>query len=226
MTDQIEGHGAEPAGIRVLIVDDHPIVLSGCRSLLAAHPHIEMLEAADGKEGLDAYRRHKPMVAVIDINLPDVSGLELTRQIIAEDAEARILMFSMNDDPVFVAEALRCGAKGYVSKNGDPLAIYYAIMRVASGDRWLPALMAEKLAFMGSTTASPGGPTFSGRETAILRMLASGRSMSEVAAAIGVSYKTTANMCTVIREKLGARTSIEMITLALEQQVIQLPNRK
>ncbi|MEQ1697471.1 MAG: response regulator transcription factor [Hyphomicrobiaceae bacterium] len=203
--------------VKVLIVDDHPIVLSGCRGLLSSQAGVEMLEAATGAEGYDLYMSERPNVIVVDINLPDMSGLDLTRRIIAEDPSARVLIFSMNDDPVFVAEALKCNAKGYVSKNGDPNAIYEAIMQVAAGEIWLPARMAEKLAFMNQSNSEA---TFAGREIEILRLLANGKTMSEVAVAIGVSYKTTANICTTLRERLGARTAIEMITIALERKII------
>lgn len=206
--------------VKVLIVDDHPIVLSGCRALLSSEPSVEMFEAATGSEGLELYFAQRPSVTVIDINLPDMSGLELTRRIIAEDPSARILVFSMNDDPIFVAEALKCNARGYVSKNGDPNAIYEAMMQVAAGEIWLPPRMAEKLAFMNHSVPPRDEPSFSAREIEILRLLASGKTMSEVAAAIRVSYKTTANICTTLRERLGARTAIEMITIALERKII------
>lgn len=205
--------------VKVLIVDDHPIVLSGCRGLLASEPGIEVLEAATGAQGFELFCSRHPNVVVVDVNLPDMSGLELTRRIVTEDPSARVLIFSMNDDPIFVSKALECNAKGYVSKNGDPNAIYEAIMTVAAGEIWLPPRMAEKLAFMNFSAAGTE-PAFTAREVEILRLLASGNTMSEVAATIRVSYKTTANICTTLRERLGARTAIEMITIALERKII------
>lgn len=205
--------------ISVLIVDDHPIILSGCRTLFAAEPMIEMIEAADAASALELYRSHRPTVSVIDVNLPDMSGLELTCRLIEIDPAAKIVILSMNDDPVFVAEALRCSARGFVSKNGDPRAIAEAIKHVAEGEIWLPARLAEKLAVMKHAPTA-GEAAFSARELQILRSLANGRTMSEVAALIGVSYKTTANICTVLRDRLGARTAIEMITIALERKII------
>ena len=206
--------------VKVLIVDDHPIVLSGCRGLFADQPAIEMLEAVNGTNGFEAYLAQRPTVTVVDINLPDMSGLELTRRIMAADPNARVLIFSMNDDPIFVAEALKCAARGYVSKNGDPRAIYEAIMQVAAGEIWLPTRMAEKLAFMNHAEGGGNALSFTARDTEILRLLASGKTMSEVAATIRVSYKTTANICTSMRERLGARTAIEMVTIALERKII------
>src|SRR6185312_13655114 len=102
--------------MRVLIVDDHPIVASGCRAVLSGEAEIVLLEAADAEGGERAFIAERPDICVIDINLPTVSGFELARRILARQPSARIIMFSMNDDPVFAARAIEVGAKGYVSK--------------------------------------------------------------------------------------------------------------
>ncbi|MBV9530650.1 MAG: response regulator transcription factor, partial [Bradyrhizobium sp.] len=104
--------------MRVLIVDDHPIVASGCRAVLADEGELVLLEASDAESGERVFGCEHPDVCVIDINLPTVSGFELARRILARDASARIIMFSMNDDPIFAARAIEAGAKGYVSKSG------------------------------------------------------------------------------------------------------------
>ena len=106
--------------MRILIVDDHPIVASGCRAVLADEPAIVLLEACDAESGERVFDTEHPDICVIDINLPTVSGFELARRILVRDPSARIIMFSMNDDPVFAARAIEIGAKGYVSKTGDP----------------------------------------------------------------------------------------------------------
>lgn len=92
--------------MRVLIVDDHPVVVSGCKALLAAESDIEVFAAHDANSGLAAYAAHAPDVAVIDINLPGVSGFELAARVLAQDFGARIVIFSMNDDPAFAARAI------------------------------------------------------------------------------------------------------------------------
>ncbi|MDB5634770.1 MAG: putative two-component response regulator, luxR family, partial [Tardiphaga sp.] len=113
--------------MRVLIVDDHPIVASGCRALLAGDPDIVILEASDAETGEAAFVAERPDICILDINLPGVSGFELARRILARNMAARIIMFSMNDDPVFAARAIEAGAKGYVSKSGDPADLVEAI---------------------------------------------------------------------------------------------------
>ena len=92
--------------MRVLIVDDHPVVVSGCKALLAAEPNIEVLDAADGKSGYSAYFAHRPDVAVIDLNLPGVSGLELCRRILRRDETAQLVIFSVNEDSFFASRAI------------------------------------------------------------------------------------------------------------------------
>src|SRR5665647_541748 len=100
--------------MRILIVDDHPIVALGCRALLAGDPDIAVLEASDAESGEQAFVAERPDVCIFDINLPGVSGFELARRILVRDGAARIIMFSMNDDPIFAARAIETGAKGYV----------------------------------------------------------------------------------------------------------------
>jgi len=106
--------------MRVLIVDDHPMVIEGCRGMLSGQKDIEVLEAHNADEALDAYASAPPDVVVLDINLPGVSGFELLRRILKRDVNAKIIVFTMNDDPVFAARAIEGGARGYVAKNEDP----------------------------------------------------------------------------------------------------------
>src|SRR6476469_6499813 len=112
---------------KVLIVDDHPVVVSGCRSLFASDDSVKIEEASDAKSGHRAYVQKRPNVTVIDIKLPDVSGFELMRRIRKDDPDARIIMFSMNDDPAFVVRAIEMGAQGYISKGDDPRLFVKAV---------------------------------------------------------------------------------------------------
>ncbi len=139
--------------MRVLIVDDHRIVASGCRALFADDPDIDILEASDAESGERAFGESRPDICVLDINLPTVSGYELARRILDRDAAARIIMFSMNDDPVFAARAIEVGAKGYVSKTGDPQDLVEAIREVGKGGVYLPPAMARSIAFAGPAFA-------------------------------------------------------------------------
>lgn len=201
--------------MRVLIVDDHPVVVSGCKALLAAEPDIEVFDAQDAESGLAAYLRAAPDVAVIDINLPGLSGFDLAARILARDPAARIVIFSMNDDPAFAARAISSGAKGYVAKNDDPSLFVAALRQVCAGGTYLPGALAEKIAFAKFDNRMA---QLSPRELEILRLLAAGESMGVIADKLGVSYKTIANNCTALKLKLGARTSMDLMRLALEAQ--------
>jgi two-component system, NarL family, invasion response regulator UvrY len=205
--------------MRVLIVDDHPIVASGCRTVLADEPEIVVLEAADAESGERAFAAERPDISIIDINLPTVSGFELARRILTQDASARIIMFSMNDDPVFVTRAIEIGAKGYVSKTGDPNDLVEAIREVGKGNVYLPSAIARSIAFAGPAVAKSPLSKLSSREMEILRLLSSGKSLSEIAWLIHSPYKTVANTSSIIRQKLGVRTSAELVRLAIESGV-------
>ena len=205
--------------MRILIVDDHPIVASGCRAVLADEPAIVLLEACDAESGERAFTTERPDICVIDINLPTVSGFELARRILVRDASARIIMFSMNDDPVFAARAIEIGAKGYVSKTGDPHDLVEAIHEVGKGGEYLPPAMARSIAFAGPTFAQSPLSKLTTREMEILRLLSAGKSLSEVAWLVHSSYKTVANTSSIMRQKLGVRTSVELVRFAIESGV-------
>ncbi len=125
--------------MRVLIVDDHPIIASGCRALLETGPSVEVYEASDARAGFTAFLARKPDVAIIDINLPGFSGLELLRRILLREPDARLVIFSMNDDPVIAARAIEAGAKGYIAKNDDPSLFADAVKTVADGGHLPPS---------------------------------------------------------------------------------------
>ena len=201
--------------MRVLIVDDHPIVTSGFRALLAGDTEIVILEASDAESGERTFLAEQPDVCVLDINLPSVSGFELARRILTHAASARIIMFSMNDDPIFAVRAIEAGAKGYVSKSGDPWDLVEAVREVGKGGTYLPSTIARNIAFAGPSFAQSPLAKLTSREIEILRLLSKGKSLSEIAWQVHVSYKTIANTSSIMRQKLGVRTSAELVRLAI-----------
>jgi two-component system invasion response regulator UvrY len=205
--------------MRVLIVDDHPIVASGCRAVLASEPEIVLLEASDAESGERVFIAEHPDICVIDINLPTVSGFELARRILERAASARIIMFSMNDDAAFAARAIVVGAKGYVSKTGDPQDLVEAIREVGKGGVYLPPAIARSIAFAGPAAGQSPLLKLNAREMEILRLLSTGKSLSEIAWLVHSSYKTVANTSSIMRQKLGVRTSAELVRLAIESGV-------
>ncbi len=205
--------------MRVLIVDDHPIIVAGCSAMLAGEGDIEVVDARDAETGLVAFQARKPDVTVVDIAMPGFSGLELARRILDSDPTARIVVFSMNDDPIFAARAIEAGAKGYVTKNDDPYLLLKAVREVAEGGVFLMPKIANQLAFEKSGGAVNPLSALTARELEILRMLGAGLGMAEIAEATQVSYKTIANSCSIMKRKLGARTPMELMKIALEQKL-------
>ena len=204
------------APTRVLIVDDHPVVLSGCRSLFASDTSVKIEEAADAKSGYKAYASRKPDVTVIDINLPDVSGFELMRRIRKDNPDAKIIMFSMNDDPAFVVRAVEYGAQGYVSKTDDPRILVKAVRKVAAGDNFISPQLAEAVTFSGAAIKANPASLMSARELEILRLLGRGDKIVEIAEALNISYKTVANTTSLLKQKLGAKNHSDLIRIAVE----------
>ena len=201
---------------RILIVDDHPVVLSGCRSLFASDTSVKIDEATDAKSGYKAYASKKPDVTVIDINLPDVSGFELMRRIRKDDPDAKIIMFSMNDDPAFVVRAVDYGAQGYVAKTDDPKILVKAVRKVAAGDNFISPQLAEAVTFSGAAIKANPASLMSARELEILRLLGRGAKIVEVAEALNISYKTVANTTSLLKQKLGAKSHSDLIRIAVE----------
>jgi len=204
---------------KVLIVDDHPVVLSGCRSLFARDPLVRIEEAGDAKSGHRAFLQKKPDVTVIDINLPDVSGFELMRRIRKDDPEARIIMFSMNDDPAFVVRAVEMGAQGYVSKADDPRVLVKAVRKVVGGYNFISPELAEAVTFAAAAIKASPATQMSARELEILRLLGRGDKIAEVADALDVSYKTVANTTSLLKQKLGAKNHSDLIRIAVEMEL-------
>ena len=207
------------APIRILIVDDHPIVVEGCRAMLAAEMDCILSAAADVETGEVMAEAERPDVCIVDLNLPGSSGFELCRRILARDPAARIIVFSMNDDPVFAARAIELGAMGYVSKTGDPADLAAAVRDVMDGGVYLPERIARSLAFAMKPGAGHPLSRLTPRETEILRHVGQGKTLGEIAALIGASYKTVANSCSAIKRKLGARTSADLVRLAIENRL-------
>jgi two-component system invasion response regulator UvrY len=205
--------------MRLLIVDDHPIVRSGLRRLLTAEPQMEIREAATGQEALGIFREFRPDLVILDLSLPGISGLEVIGRLKAEDARVRILALSMHDNPMYVARVLQAGAQGYVSKNAPPDQILEALNRVAAGRNYIEYKIAQELALWSIHTSPHPLKDLSPRDLEILRLLGKGGSLPEIAEAIGVSYKTVANHCSQLKAKLGAARTADLIRIAISHGI-------
>jgi DNA-binding NarL/FixJ family response regulator len=206
--------------LKILIVDDHPIIRAGLRRLLAGEPGIEIREAASGREAIRAFREDRPALVILDLNLPGLGGLEVIARLKIADPAARILVLSMHDEEIHVTRALQAGAMGYITKNAPPEEIIEAIRRVADGYTYIEHEIAERLVFSSIKAPSHALDYLSSRDLEILRLLAGGCTLLQIADTIGVSYKTAANNCTQIKVKLGATSAADLIRIAMRSGLV------
>lgn len=207
--------------MRILLIEDHPIVRAGCRRLLQGRGNTDIAEAATAAEGVSIARQFAPDIIVLDLKLPDGSGLELLGSLMANEAKWKIIVFSMYEDPAFVIRALESGAAGYLTKNDDPEVLLEAIENVVEGRVFLTVQMAEKLALL---TAGRGNETqhdLSRRELEVLELLGLGKTLSEIAAHLKVSYRTSASVVAQIKDKLNVASTPALIKWAVDHQRIR-----
>jgi DNA-binding NarL/FixJ family response regulator len=204
--------------MKILVVDDHAVVREGIRRLLSTISGAEIHEAATAQDAMNLSRAINPDVVVLDINLDGSSGLELLRRLKAENVASRIVMFTMHSEPSYAMRALKAGAAGYVSKSAEAGELVTAVRKIASGDRYLDRSMASELVFSSAFTEDPLHK-LSNREVEILRLLGEGKSLAEIAATFGIAYKTVANSCSRLKEKLGVERTADLIRLSVERRI-------
>ena len=211
------GRAAGGRRMRILLVEDHAIVRDGLKRLLGGLADAQVVEAGDGRQALATARAEAIDLVVLDLNLPGLGGLELLRRLRGV-CEAKILVLSMHAEPLYAARALDAGAAGYVSKNASPDELIAAVQRVAAGGRYVEGEIAQALALQGAALGQPIGQ-LSAREMEIMRLLASGNSLAEIAEALGVGYKTVANTASQMKVKLGVARTADLVRLAIETGV-------
>lgn len=204
--------------MKILLIDDHPVVRAGLRQLLATAMPATVCEAAEGREALVLARREQPDLVVLDLNLPGIGGVELLRRLLQQEAGMRVLVLSMHVAPHYAARALQAGARGYVSKNAPPEELLTALRRIAAGGHYVETEIAQALALQGGAAADPLH-RLSERDLEMLRLLAEGRSLAEIAAALGLGYKTVANALTQIKATLGVTSTVDLVRMALAMGV-------
>jgi two-component system invasion response regulator UvrY len=209
--------------VSVLLVDDHAVVREGYRRLLERSPSNRVVgEAADAQGAYLAYLEYKPQVTVMDIALPGASGIDALRRIRARDADARVLMFSMYEEPIFASRALQAGARGYVTKAAAPEVLVEAVLTIARGEPYVTGRIAHELALRGPTEASSTEGTLSPREFEVLRMLVAGRPLGEIADSLGLTPKTVANHQSILRQKLGVSSALQLLQAAARLGITQV----
>ena len=210
-----------PADISVFLVDDHSVVREGYRRLLERSTGIRVTgEAANAADAYSEFQRLNPDVVVMDISLPGASGIEAMRRMLAREPAAKVLMFSMHEEPIFASRAFQAGALGYVTKASAPEVLVDAVRTVARGVRYISPDMAQTLALQSVGAGGAAGlESLSNREFEVMRLLVAGDTIATIADKLQLSAKTVANHQSLIRQKLGAETHAQLIRVAARQGI-------
>lgn len=199
--------------MKLLVVDDHPIVVAACKTLFASDREIVVSGANTAADARADIAGSYPDIVIVDLNLPDASGLEFIRTMAGENPSLRMILFSVTDDPRIAREALSCGARGCVCKLGETDELREAVFAVARGETWL----SERVSGMGDREADGH---FNSREQEVLRQLSNGKNVVEIATALGVSYSTVAKLQSALRDRYNARSIPELIRIATELKFV------
>jgi len=208
---------------RVLIVDDHAVVRAGLKLLLDAEEDLEAVgEAGSAREGIFEARSLKPDVILLDVVMPDQSGLEIVPQLLHETPEAKVLVLSMQDEPSYVRQAFEAGASGYVLKEAADAELVAAIREVAQGGRYVnPELGVRLVAAESEERRRAEADPLSDREREVLRLLALGHTNQEIAKQLYISVRTAETHRAHIMQKLHLSSRAELVRYALDQGLLE-----
>jgi DNA-binding NarL/FixJ family response regulator len=204
--------------VRVLMADDHPVVLAGMRALVAADPCLEVVgEASDGRSALQLAKELRPDAAVLDISMPGMSGIEVATALRTEAPEARVLILTVHEDRAYLRQLLEAGVSAFLLKRSAADELVRAIHAVASGGLYLdPAIAGKVVGGTHSSTKAPlGTPAeLSERETEVLRLVAEGHSSKEISTRLSISVKTVETYKARAMDKLGFKTRVDVVRYA------------
>jgi DNA-binding NarL/FixJ family response regulator len=211
--------------ISVVLADDHPVVRRGVRTVLEAEPDMRVAgEAANGLEILTVVEKLQPQVLVLDLMMPGLGGLEVTRQIAQRSPATKVVVLSMYASEAYVLEALRNGASGYVVKDAQAGELVRAVREVVAGHRYLGSPLSERAitAYLEKTKSIGEDPLaeLTTRERETLHLAAEGRSCVEIAASLGISPRTAETHRAHLMKKLGLNNQTEIVRFAIRQGIL------
>ena len=208
---------ASPDSIRILTVDDHALLREGVASLVGAECDMQIVaEASSGKEAVEQYRRHQPDVTLMDLRMPDMSGIEAITQIIAEHSTAKIIVLTTYDGDVQIVRALKAGAQGYLLKGLLRKELLETIRAVHAGRKRIPPEVARQVADHAADSK------LTSREINVLQLIAEGNANKLVADRLSISEDTVKSHVRSILSKLGANDRTHAVTIALKRGIIDL----
>lgn len=203
--------------IRVLISDDHPFMREGLAAVIDYKPDMTVVgQACNGREAVELFRQHQPDVTLMDLRMPELSGVEAIVSICTEFADARIIVLTTYDGDEDIYRGLRAGAKGYVLKDAEPDELLTAIRAVHSGQQYIPPAVGAKLA------ERIGSPELSDRELEVLRLMATGKSNLEISTALSIAEGTVKFHVKNILSKLAVGDRTQAMIVALKRGIITL----
>jgi two-component system, NarL family, response regulator NreC len=211
--------------IKILLADDHEVVRKGLKALLRAEPDFDILgEAGDGIDTMELVSKLQPDILVLDLMMPGMNGLEVTRRLSKKNPEVGIIILSMHSNEAYVLEALRSGAKAYILKESPPEELILGIREVVAGHQYLSSPLSEKSidSYTQKAEISNNEPfsTLTAREREILLLIAQGRSNSEIADELSISARTVETHRTNLMHKLGLHNHAQLMQFAIRKGIM------
>jgi two-component system, NarL family, invasion response regulator UvrY len=208
-------------GRTIMLVDDHAVVREGYRAVLHKQPGLRVVaEAADGAAAYRLFKKTRPDLVIMDLTLPGIGGIETIRRIRQWDPAACILVFTMHQNAAFAVQAIRAGARGYVTKTSPPEALVQAVRDVFDGRIALSPDIDHALALSRLAGEPAAADLLTPREFEVLRLLLAEKTTDDIAGALHLSPKTVANLRYLIKDKLGVGSDIKLVLLALRQGLL------
>ena len=209
--------------LKVFVVDDHPVVREGVKGILSDIPDVVVAgEAADAKQALRQTYEGDYDLVLLDISMPGVGGLEVLKQLKSEKPHLPVLMLSMYPEEQYAIRSLKAGASGYLTKESAPQELIAAIRKVCSGGKYVSASLAEKLAsYLDTDLEKPVHESLSDREYQVVRMIASGKTVTEIAAELSLSVKTISTNRTRALKKMRMTTNAEITHYAIRHGLVE-----
>lgn len=205
----------------IMLVDDHSVVREGYRSVLGKQPGLRVVaEAADGVEAYRLLKEIRPDLVIMDLVMPGIGGVETIRRMRQWDRNVRILVFTMHQNAAFAVQAIRAGAKGYVTKTSPPETLIQAVMDVLADRIAISPDIDHELALSRLGEETSAADVLTPREFEVLQLLLAENTSEEIANTLHLSPKTVANLHSLIKDKLGVGSDIELVRLALRQGIL------
>lgn len=210
--------------VNVYLVDDHAVVREGYKHLLEKANINVIAEADSGEEACKHYSALKPDVVILDLSMPGIGGIETIRKLILKDKHAKLLVFSMHDDMVFSSRAMQAGARGYVTKSSAPDVLVEAVFAVSANKRYISHDIVTKVAHQQVNTHNTDQKNtleqLTAREFEVFQLLATGRSLDDIANTLHLDYKTIANTQTRLKQKLGVENTAQLVLAAVRLNIL------